>query len=159
MTRRVWTERQVVALARTRLGTLLGASRVSLLPPPMHGLAADSGAGSSAGGLFVGIESGDQTPQDGRRAVKVADNYPIRCVLQTLLVTSLAGAGVGTQYDDHLDDVRRVVGLMCDLRDDSDERLPVVRVRYRPEWQIGAGRWLVTSVQAEVETWAPLTVA
>lgn len=153
MGRRYWTPRQVRTRARTLLGTLLGADRVSRRPPPMHGLVADSGTDARRGGVFVGIEEGTMSPIDGRMAASPVTDYPSTMVLEVTLVTSLAAADPGAdQYDEHLDNIARIQGMLADFRDDAGERLPISDIRYRTEWQEAHGRFLVTTFKASVIT-------
>lgn len=159
MGRRYWTPRQVRARARTLLEALLGADRVSRYPPPMHGLVADAGTDARRGGAFVGIEEGTMSPIDGRMAAAPVDEYPSTMVLVVQLVTSLAAADPGAdQYDDHLDNIARVQGMLADFRDAAGERLPVSDIRHRTEWQDATGRFLVTTLKASVITRTALVV-
>lgn len=160
MGRRAWTPRQVRVRAKELLGTLLGAGRVSRRPPPMHGMVADSGTDARRGGVFIGLEEGTMSPIDGRLAGKQADEQPSTMVLVVMLVTPMAAVDPGAdQYDDHLDDVSRVQGMLADFRDSGGERLPITDIRYRTEWQEDTGRFLVSTFKANVLTRSPLTVA
>jgi hypothetical protein len=80
-------------------------------------------------------------------------------VLEVTLVTSLAAADPGAdQYDEHLDNIARIQGLLADFRDDAGERLPISDIRYRTEWQEANGRFLVTTFKGSVITRTILVV-